>query len=345
MHSSTSSSRPARLLNPWFWLTLLCLLGFAEVGLRLIPATSSPKLFRAVYGNSLAMYMRVGERLAEQASELRILAVGDSLTMTQFQPATYAKALGLPDQVVFNSAYLGMSFPSQDRLLRSIGLARLDRLEHVLFFVNPERISQMENPNTKVFRIGVPEPDGPWKEIAKNRKLGALLDHSRLYALSRHILLNSWRTLLWEEPGWDHLEYMQAQGGVYWDGKRATHAAPRLPYAALTEVSTERLAEMERTIQTLRSTGAQVTILTSAAHPQVQLFASESARNTFMDALAQVANRTGSTFIPEERLSYRVRQDTDFCDYAHTNRSGGEAITLYLAQAGLVPPQDGGVAP
>ncbi len=79
----------ARIVNRGFTVTLLVLLVVAELALRAAVA-APPKVVRIVYGTTLAMYMKVAERLQGAAPEVRVLAMGDSLAMTQFQPDTFA---------------------------------------------------------------------------------------------------------------------------------------------------------------------------------------------------------------------------------------------------------------
>src|SRR6478736_7568190 len=113
----------ARLVNRGFTATLLALLIAAELLLR-ASASASPNVVRIVYGTTLAMYMEVAERLRAAAPEVQVLAMGDSLALTQFQPDIFAADHGLPTAAVFNAAYLALTYRSQSALLKDIGLDR-----------------------------------------------------------------------------------------------------------------------------------------------------------------------------------------------------------------------------
>jgi hypothetical protein len=331
--SSTSSSetrRDAPLLNRHFAATLVALCLAAELFLRVTPH-ASPRLFRAVYGNSLAMLMTVRERLAPAAPTLRVLALGDSLAMTQFQPDLFAEGAGVPAGEVFNAAYLGMSFPSQRDLLVAVGPDRLERLEHVLYFLNPRRLSASELTNTDVLRVGVPPADGAWRVAWRARRVGPLFDRLRLYGLSRHLLLSAWRPLLGgEQPSWDHVEALGPRGGVAWPHPRSNGDAPRYPYPALETVSEERLAEMRDVLRLLREIGAAVTIVPSAVHPAVDVFASGAAREEYRATVLRVAEETGARFLPDLVGDLQLADDRHFCDYGHMDAAGGQAYTQHL---------------
>jgi hypothetical protein len=321
-------------VNRHFGVTMLALLVCAELFLRVVPSLPAP-LFRALYGNSLAMYMAIRERLELAAPDVRVLALGDSLAMTQFQPDLFAEGVGLRRGDVFNGAYLGMSFPSQEDMLTSIGPEKLGRLEHVLYFVNPRRFSAAEVPNTDVLRVGVPPADGAWRVAWRTKRVGPVLDRSRLYGLSRYLVSTAWRSLLADPPSWDHVELLGPSGGVAWPHARANGAAPTYPYPPLDEISAERLAEMRRVVTLLRSTGAEVTIVASAVHPSVRVFASPEARGRYDTALGRVAAETGSHYRAEAVDDFRPDDDRDFCDYGHMNAAGGEAYTRHLLRQQL----------
>jgi hypothetical protein len=315
-------------VNRYFGVTLLALVLLAEAFLRWTPH-GPPALFRTLYGNSLSMYMRVAEQLEERAPGIRVLGLGDSLAMTQFDPATFAEDFGYAPGEVFNAAYLGMSFPSQEDLLRTAGLDRFDELELVLFFVNPRRLSSHEETNTEVFRVGVPAPDGPWRQAWQEGRVGPILDRSRLYGLSRYLMLQAPANLT-RAPSWDRIEYLQPLGGVSWSEGRADPAPPEYPFPTLEHVSSARLAEMRRVIELLRDAGVAVTIVPSAVHPAVDPFASDEARAEFDAAVASLASETGARHARGVGPSFDARVDTDFCDYGHTNDRGGEAYTRNL---------------
>jgi hypothetical protein len=331
--SSTSSSDQrdvGALVNRHFTITVVALVLALETFLRLAPSLH-PRAFRALYGNSLAMFMTVDERLDRLAGEVRVLALGDSLAMTQFQPDLFAEAIGLADGEVFNGAYLGMSFPSQEDMLRSIGAHRFRHLQHVLYFVNPRRLSASEVPNTDVLRIGIPPAEGSWREAWATKHIGPLLDRSRAYGLSRHLMLAGWRSLLAENASWDHVEYLGPRGGVMWPHARSNGAVPRYPYPPLESVSPARLAEMSRVLTVLRSTGADVTIIASSWHPAVDPFASLEAQRHYEAEVARIGEATGSRYLPGVVSGFHAADERDYCDYGHMDAAGGEAFTRYLA--------------
>jgi hypothetical protein len=330
--SSTSSSedRPAvALVNRCFVFTCVAIMVGAELLLRATPQLDM-RLFRALYGNSLAMFLTVDARLDGVAEDVRVLALGDSLAMTQFQADLFAQEGGLEVGEVFNAAYLGMSFPSQEDMLRRIGIERFTRLRHVIYFLNPRRLSTDEVPNTDVLRIGVPPADGRWKEIWETKRLAPLFDGSRLYGLSSHLLFSAWRSLLDDARSWDHVELLGPRGGVAWPHPRPSDAEPVYPYAPLDVVSPARLAEMRRVIRLLRSTGAEVAIVPSALHPSIDPFASGEARARYEAAVVQLATETGSRYLPDLVAGFRPADERAYCDYGHVNAAGGEAFTRHL---------------
>ena len=332
MPSSTSSSerRSLRAWNRYFWITLLGLFGAAEVALRLVPH-GDPRIFRALYGNTLSMYMEVQTRLAEHAPDVRLLALGDSLTMTQFQPDAFAAAAALDPESVFNAGYLGMSFPSQEALLREVGEDRLTELEIALVFVNPRRLSQDEEPNTEIFRIANPGGARGWSELWNTKKIAPLLDHSRLYGLSRYLVMSAWRDLLRSRASWDQIEYLQARGGVKWMPGRESQAAPDYPYPSMEQISPERLAGLEGGIELLRSWSVRVTLLVPPTHPAVDPFATDEARVLFDREISALAGRHGAVYLAHAGSDFVPGDDRDFCDYGHMNWSGGVAYSRALA--------------
>jgi transposase len=122
--------------------------------------------------------------------------------------------------------------------------------------------------------------------------------------------------------------HLQAQGlGRLW---RIDAVEPRCPYPPLEAVSPIRLAELRRVIQLLRSTGADVAIAASALHPAVDPFASAEVRVLYEATLRQLAEDTGSRYLPDLVAGFRAASDRDFCDYGHVNAAGGEAFTSHL---------------
>jgi hypothetical protein len=333
--SSSESTATAPLFNRFFAVTLAVLLVLLELAVRWVPS-ADPRLFRAVYGNALSMFMTVRERLEDDASAIRVLALGDSLAMTQFQPSLFAKMTHLQDGEVFNAAYLGMSFPSQLDMIQSIGLDRFSRIEKVLYFVNPRRLSIDEVANTDVLRVGVRPAGVPWHDAWESKTLGPILDGSRLYGLSKHLVGSSWRTLLFDTPSWDHIEYLGRFGGVAWAAPRANGAAPIYPYPRLEAVSPRHLADMRTTLQTLRSLGAEIWLLPSAVHPDVDPFASAQARASYVAALEQTARAIDARFAANLLAEFVVRDDRVFCDYGHMNADGGAEYTSHLVRSNLV---------
>lgn len=334
--SSTSSSEAASarpLVNRHFGVTLLALFVAAEIFVRLAPDLG-PRFFRIVYGNSLAMMMTVRDRLERSAGSVRVLALGDSLAMTQFQPGLFARMTGLGDGEVFNAAYLGMSFPSQEDLLRSVGMGRLRALQSVLYFVNPRRLCSQERPNTEVLRVGIRPADGPWGEAWRTKRLAPLFDTSRLYGLSRYLMTSAWRSAVEGEPNWDHVEYLGPFGGVTWSGPCDTAASHRYPYPPLESISGERLREMRRVIEFLRKLGAQVWLVPSALHPSVDPFSSSEARSQYDQAIAALARDMDLQYLGASLDGFETVSAGDFCDYGHTSAAGGARYTRHLFEVG-----------
>lgn len=298
--------------------------------MRLVPH-GDPRLFRGVYGNTLSMYMEIARRLAARAPNVHLLALGDSLTMTQFQPDAFASAAELDPETVFNAGYLGMSFPSQEILLREIGRNRLADLEVALVFVNPRRLSPDEEPNTEIFRIANPGGARAWSELWNTKKIAPLLDHSRLYGLSRHLVMSAWRDVFHSRASWDQIEYLQARGGVRWTPRRKSPAAPDYPYPLMASVSAERLLELESVVALLREWDVDVTLLVPPTHPAADPFASANARESFNDEIAALAERNGAVYLANVGSDFVPDDDRDFCDYGHMNWSGGVSYSRTLA--------------
>ena len=59
---------------------------------------------RIVYGTTLAMYLEIDRRLRDASPAVQVLAMGDSLSMTQFQPDIFAADHALPANAVFNAS-------------------------------------------------------------------------------------------------------------------------------------------------------------------------------------------------------------------------------------------------
>lgn len=329
-----------RFVNKGFAATLVVLVVSSELVLRWVPS-GPPRPFRLLYGNALSMYMAVAERLRAAAPELRFLAMGDSLAMTQFRPDVFAAELGVPPPSVFNAGYPGMGFPSQERMLRWVDVSRLSRLELALYFVNPLRFDEALEANNDVFRVGIPAPEGPWREMASRKQVGPLLDYSRLYGLSLNLVRNAWRFALWENPVWDDVALLGPRGGVAWGPGRADPAAPEYPYARIRQISEARAEEARRVVELLRSTGARVAVVPSAMHPGIDLFESDAVRERYREMVVELVAATGSDHLPDALAGFSPPADTDFCDYGHMNRSGGAALTSWLGkrllEAGLAP--------
>lgn len=319
----------APLVNRHFGIALLALLLLGELVLRAAPWLGAP-FFRITHGNSLAMSMSARDRLRATAASVRVLALGDSLGMTQFQPDRFAELAGLPPGAVFNASYLGMSFPSQLDLLQSVGREPLSALRSVIYFVNPRRLSEREVPNTDVLRVGVRPARPPVDEVWRTGRLAPLLDASRLYGLSRHLVVSAWRTALWEPASWDQLEYLGPHGGVAWPGRRVDPRPPPYPHPPLAQVSEERLAEMRTVLEWLARSGADVWLVPSALHPRVDPFASDAARARFAARIAALARETGARDLHGVLEGFHPPDDRDFCDYGHMNARGGAAYTRHL---------------
>ena len=327
----------ARLVNRGFTATLLVLLIAAELALR-AAASAPPQVVRIVYGTTLAMYVAVADRLRHAAPDVRVLVLGDSLAMTQFQPDIFAADHGLPANAVFNASYLAQTFRSQQTLLRSMGTDRFPRLRRVLLFINPRRLTPDGNVDSAVFRIAIPEVGGPWHSAWADKSLSPMLDYSRLYGLSRYLLTASWRQV-GRPTSWDEVEYLGPQGGVTFDRPRPAGDRPAYFFAPVDALSEESVADLTRVIELFRSRGISVVLLPSAHHPSVQPFASAMAESQFSARMQRLADETGSAWMSMPAGSFQPPADSDYLDYGHLNRSGGVAFTHHLRDAlAMLPP-------
>lgn len=317
-----------RLVNRGFAPTLILLIIGAELALR-AAAAAPPSVVRVVYGTSLAMYMAVAQRLADAAADVRVLALGDSLAMTQFQPDVFAADHGLPARAVFNASYLAQNFRSSENLLRRVGVERLTQLQRALILVNPRRLTPDGNSEGVVLRVAIPEQSGTLGPMRTEKSLSPLLDRSRLYGLSRYLVSASWRQI-GRRPSWDQVEYLMTQGGVAFDGARPAGWRPGYPYELIDDVSEELVNDLERVVVLLRSRNAEVVLSRNALFPGVREFASPEAESRFAARMQRLALETGSVWIPAAGAQ---PPDTDFLDYGHLNRSGGIAFTHSLRPA------------
>jgi hypothetical protein len=317
----------ARLVNRGFTVTLLLVVIAAEVALR-SAAMAPPNVVRVLYGTTLAMYMAIEERLTDAAPDVRVLVLGDSLALTQFQPDVFAADLGVPAGAVFNASYLAQTFRSHENLLRHIGVERLKQLQRVLIFVNPRRLTTDGNEDEAVFRVAIPEQDGTLRRAWKDRSLSPILDHSRLYGLSRYLVSASWRQI-GRQTSWDQVEYLMPQGGVAFEGSRpAAVGRPYYLYAPVGDVSENFVDDLERVIDLFRSRNIPVVLLTNAIYPGVSAFVDAGAEQRFAARMQRLAADTGSAWMPVG--AFQPPADTDFLDYGHVNRSGGVAFTRHL---------------
>jgi hypothetical protein len=323
-----------RIVNRGFTQTLLVLVVVAELALC-GAASAPPNVVRIFYGTTLAMYMKVAERLQTAAPDVRVLAMGDSLAMTQFQPNTFAADHGLPANAVFNASYLAQTFRSQENLLRHLGIERFARLRQVLLFINPRRLTPDGNEDAAVFRIAIPEPGGPWPSAWQDKSLSPILDYSHLYGLSKYLVTASWRQI-GRPASWDAVEYMTPQGGVAFDRPRPAGDVPVYLFEQVDAISEESVADLKRVIDLFRARNVSVVLLPSAHHPSVQGFANASAEARFTARMQQLAGETGSVWVPIPAGSFQPPADTDYLDYGHLNRSGGIAFTHVLREA--IPP-------
>ena len=317
----------ARLVNRGFAVTLMLLIAAAELALR-GAAAAPPTIVRILYGTSLAMYMAVEDRLADRAPEVRVLALGDSLAMTEFQPDVFAFDHGLPAQAVFNASYLAQNFRSSENLVRHVGVERFAQLQRVLIFVNPRRLTPDGNVDGTVLRVAIPEQSGILRQMWNEKSVSPLLDRSRLYGLSRYLVSASWRQL-GRPPSWDQVEYLMPQGGVVFDATRPAAVQPGYLYEPVGMVSEEFVDDLERVVTLFRRRNVSVVLLTNALYPGVREFASQEDAAYFAMRMARLAEETGSVWMPDAPRPL----DTDFLDYGHVNRAGGTAFTHRLRDA------------
>jgi hypothetical protein len=318
-----------RFANRGFLSTLIVVLVVAEVALR-AAAAAPPKVVRVLYGTTLAMYMEVDKRLRDAAPGVQVLAMGDSVALTQFQPDVFAQDHGLSAGAVFNASFLGQTFRSQESLLRSIGIERFASLQRALVFINPRRLTPEGNVDADVFRIVVPDPDGPWRQAWRDKRLAPLFDYSRLYGLSRYLVGASWRQV-GRPTTWDEVEYLAPYGGVSYEGMRESTSPPGHAYNLIADISERYVDDLKRVVDLLRSRGVAVVLLPPAHHPNAMPFTDASARHRFELRMALLARETGSTWMPLPE-GFVPPADTDFLDYGHLNRSGGAAFTRWLGE-------------
>jgi len=257
-----------------------------------------------------------------------VLVLGDSLTLTQFQPDVFAADHGLPPRAVFNASYLAQTARSQENLVRHVGVERLTQLRRVLIFVNPRRLTPEGNEDEAVFRVAIPEQDGTLGLAWHDRSLSPVLDHSRLYGLSRYLVSASWRQF-GRQPSWDEVEYLMPQGGVAFDGTRPAGMGTGYPYAFVGDVSEEFVDDLERVIQLFRARNVGVVLLTNAIYPGVSEFVSLGTEARFAERMQQLAADTGSTWLPAGTAQ---PPEAGFLDYGHVNRAGGTALTHRLRE-------------
>ncbi len=319
------------IVNRGFTATLVAVVIAGELALR-AAAGAPPNVVRIVYGTTLAMYMEVAARLRDAAPDVRVLAMGDSLPLTQFQPDIFAADQGLPARAVFNASYLAQTFRSQENLLRRVGLDRLPQLRHVLLFINPRRLTPDGAVDEAVFRVAIPDPEGPWRLARQEKSVSPILDYSRLYGLSRYLVTASWRQI-GKPPTWDEVEYLTPQGGVAFDRPRPVGDYPVYLFEPTDELSEELLADLKRVIDLLRARNIKVTLLPSAIHQSVHLFVDARAEARFDEQMNRLAVETGSEWLPNAAAGFQPQADTDFLDYGHLNRSGGIAFTHSLRSA------------
>lgn len=323
-----------RFVNRGFAATLIVVLIGAELLLR-AAAGASPNIARIIYGTTLAMYMEIDERLRDAMPAIQVLALGDSLAMTQFQPDIYAADHHLPAEAVFNASYLAQTFRSEESLLRHIGVDRFGQLRRVLMFVNPRRLTPEGNTDAAVFRVVVPDPEGTWRSAWRERSVAPIFDRSRLYGLSRYLVSASWRQI-GRPASWDEVEYLAPHGGIVFDHTRTPGTEPGYLYEPVASIGEEYVSDLQHVIELLRSRNVSVVLLPSVHRVSAQPFADASAEAHFIARMRQVATDTGSDWIWLPAEAFEPPSDLDFLDYAHLNRSGGIAFTHWLRDT--IPP-------
>lgn len=323
------------IVNRGFTVTLIALAIATELALR-ATAFAPPPIVRLMYGTTLAMYLEVAARLRDAAPDVQVLAMGDSLALTQFQPDIFAADYGLPARAVFNASYLAQTFRSQESLLREIGMERFPKLRQVLLFISPRRLTHEGTADGTVFRVGIPDPGGPLRTAWREKSVSPVLDYSRLYGLSRYIVTASWRQIA-RPAMWDEVEYLTPQGGVAFDRPRPAGDYPVYLYEPIDELSEELLADLKRVIELFRARNISVILMQSARHPSVrQTFINASMEGHFDLEMNSLAVETGASWEPLATVGFAPPADTDFLDYGHLNRSGGIAFTHYLRMT--IPP-------
>jgi hypothetical protein len=257
--------------------------------------------------------------------------------MTQFEPEIFELEGGRAPGSVFNAAYLGMTFPSLEALLVSVQKETLPKLDTVLFFVNPRRLSSLETPSEDVFRIGIPEPDGALSLALGRKQVAPLLDASRLYGLSRHLLLQSWRDALSGRVTFDHVELLGDHGGAVWAPSRSDPATPVYPYRQVEAISEERVDEVRRVLALLDAWGVETLLLTSPVHPDVEVFASPAAAAAYEATMERIAREHSAHFWPGLGSAFAPSDELSFTDYGHMNDTGAREYTTMLARSARLP--------
>lgn len=323
-----------RFVNRGFVTTLIIILLSAEVLLR-VAASASPPTVRIVYGTTLAMYMEIEKRLRAVAPDVQVLAMGDSLAMTQFQPDVFAADHRLPPRGVFNAAYLAQTFRSQEGLLRHIGIERFPRLRRVLLFVNPRRLTPEGNVDAAVFRVVVPDPDGTWRSAWREKSVAPIFDRSRVYGLSRYLISASWRQI-GRATSWDEVEFLAPHGGIWFEESGPAGEISYL-YDRLELISERYVADLKRVVDLFRERDINVVLLPSTHRLSAQPFVDPSGEAHFIERMQQLATETGSEWIWLPPEAFRPPAETDFLDYGHLNREGGIAFTHWLGDAISTP--------
>ena len=317
-----------RLVNRGFAVTLVVVVIGAELLLR-AAAFASPPTVRIVYGTTLAMYMEIDKRLRDAAPNAQVLALGDSLTMTQFQPDIYAADHGLPPNAVFNASLLAQTFRSHESLLRHAGLDRLSRLRQALVFVNPRRLTPEGNVDAAIFRVAIPDRDGTWQQAWREKSVSPVFDRSRVYGLSRYLVGASWRQI-GRPDTWDQVEYLMPNGGISYDHVRPPSSSTGYLYDRIDVVDDQYVEDLRRLIALLRGRGVSVMLLPPAHHPLAQPFASPDVEALFSSRMRALADQTGAVWVPLPIGGFTPPSDSDFLDYGHLNRTGGIAYTHWL---------------
>jgi hypothetical protein len=321
-----------RHVNRGFVATLIVVVIAAELALR-AAAAAPPHVVRVLYGTTLAMYMEVDKRLRDAAPNVQFLAMGDSLTLTQFQPDVFAQDRGLPINAVFNASFLALTFRSQEALLRHVGIERFARLRQVLLFVNPRRLTPEGNVDADVFRIVIPDAERAWRQAWRERRVAPLFDYSRVYGLSRYLVGASW-SQIGRPTTWDEVEYLSPYGGVAFEGARQGPAPQGYAYDRIAHVSERYVADLKRVVEIFRSRGIAVVLLPAAHHPKANPLVDAAAEQRFESRMQSLARETGSVWVPLPD-GFVPPSDTDFLDYGHLNRTGGVAFTHWLQS--LIP--------